>query len=1311
MNPDIAMNEQIMRESKIKSKSKMNPDHGDERLHREQPHNPNMKTKLLKILCLTLTASLFLLVPSAPAAPSQTLRGHVPSTVAQVKPTGRLPATNRLHLAVALAPRNRDGLLKLLQDQQDPHSPSYHQYLSLEEFTSRFGPTAQNYQKAMDFAQANGLKVSGTYSNRIILDMEGAVPDVEKALHVTLRTYQHPKEKREFYAPDTEPSLDLAVPLLNITGLDNYSLPHRTSHRKPIQPTHNGGAANGVTPNGPRPDGYSGPAGYAPADLRKAYVPGTTLTGAGQSVGLVEFSVDAVPPFTGGYYDSDLVAYENEFGLPHISVTTVPVSGGLITAMNSGQIECTLDIEMVMAMAPGASIYVFECPFYFNDLLSAMVSYTSIKQFSSSWYGGIALEPNFGGDFLLMEMAAQGQSFFEASGDYDAYTGSYPREADWPEDSPYATVVGGTRLTMNGLGASYASETVWNDYAPPNQLNVAGSGGGISQYYAIPYWQQGISMTANHGSTTQRNVPDVAMVAIGLDAYINGADGGGGGTSASAPLWAGFMALVNQQAASLGNPSAGFINPAIYAIGQGMGNTPYASAFHDTTTGSNAAPVGYPAVAGYDLCTGWGTPAIGLINSLAGGAAAPYHLVVMNTNDSGPGSLRQTISNAVAGAYITFSNSLAGATIRLTSGQLMITNNLTIDASALPGGITLNGNHASRIFQIASVATGRMLALTLTNAYSTGSGGAILNGGVLSLANCTLAGNTGSGSLGGAIGNLGPLTLTGCTFSGNGAGYGGAIQNQGTVCTVQNCTFAGNTASAGGGGAIINSFGATLNLLHCTFTGNSSSVQGGDIFNSGSQVNLSNTILATSTPDDIYNAAGSTNTAGGSNIVQVLVNAGTFSGTNTILAVNPQLAPLGNYGGPTQTRPPMAGSPAIDVAPFTTLLTDQRGFPRVVGPAPDIGAAEFQDASPIVTTAADSGIGSLRYATTYTTNGDYITFATNLSGVTILSSGTLTLNKNLTIDASALPGGITINGNQAGSVFLVTNGNVVLTALTITNGYATGFAGGGGGIRNYGVLTLDRCTLAGNSSEVAGGIMNLYGILVVNESTLTGNSGSYGGGIENLEGAVTVNQSTLTGNSDPSGQAGGVYDYDQYGSITIFNSIIAGNTLPNTAGNGGQAGTTSGIAVQTGVNLTSGNPLLAPLGHYGGPTPTMPPLPGSPAIDGCTNGTTFTTDQRGYPRSIGRAPDIGAVEGVHNPAGPGKLMNVTKLGNGSVSFTLTNYSDMSFTVLASTNLALPFSQWSNLGTMVESPLGSGQYPFIDLNATNYSQRFYDVASP
>jgi hypothetical protein len=194
--------------------------------------------------------------------------------------------------------------------------------------------------------------------------------------------------------------------------------------------------------------------------------------------------------------------------------------------------------------------------------------------------------------------------------------------------------------------------------------------------------------------------------------------------------------------------------------------------------------------------------------------------------------------------------------------------------------------------------------------------------------------------------------------------------------------------------------------------------------------------------------------------------------------------------------------------------------------------------------------------------------------------------------------------------------------------------------------------------------------------------------------------------------AGGTYNWDELSSTALYNSIVAGNSLPNTSGYDSQTlAATSGINTQTGANLTNGTPLLAPLGNYGGPTPTMPPLPGSPAMDGCTNGTTFTTDQRGYPRVLGRAPDIGAVEGVYNAAGPGKLKNVTKLANGSVSFSLTNYSDLSFTVLATTNVALPLNQWSNLGSALESPLGSGQYPFTDTQVTNYSRRFYTITLP
>jgi hypothetical protein len=764
-------------------------------------------------------------------------------------------------------------------------------------------------------------------------------------------------------------------------------------------------------------------------------------------------------------------------------------------------------------------------------------------------------------------------------------------------------------------------------------------------------------------------------------------------------------------------------------------------------TGKASAVLTANALAGAYTVTASNSPVVTSTIGLLNVAQLAVNTVTDEDNGSidpslGTGlSLREAVNYAAThpGAHtITFASALTSggpATLHLTEGLLTVAGTTVVNG---PGAdlLILNAGGASRLFSIASGANVGLNSMTLRSGHSDDSdnGGALVNSGTLVVSNCTLAGNVvaGTGS-GGAIENLWKITLTGCTLSSNSAGFAGALRNDGT-CTLQNCTFCGNAVPSNGG-AVENMSGAVLNVFHCTFSGNSAAANGGAIYNYLSTLNLTNSILAGNTSEDIYNGSASTVNAGGSNIVQVLVNAGTLLGTNTILAVNPQLAPLGNYGGPTLTMTPLPGSPAIDVAPFTTLLTDQRGYSRVFGPAPDLGAVEFE-VSPTVTTAADSGIGSLRYASIYATNGALITFAANLSGATIQSSSTLTLTKNLTLDASALPGGITINGHQTGSVFFVTNGNVVLTGLTITNGKAPA-SDGGGGILNAGVLTVNQCTLAGNSGGVGGGgIANISGTLVVNESTLAGNSASYGGGIYNfqgmvtvnqstltgnngsegggilnLEGTVTVNQSTLTGNNDPSGVAGGTYNWDELSSTALYNSIVADNSLPNTSGYDSQnSTTTSGITAQTGANLTNGTPLLAPLGNYGGPTPTMPPLPGSPAIDGCTNGTTFTTDQRGYPRVLGRAPEIGAVEGVYNAAGPGTLKNVTRLGNGSVRLTLTNFSDMSFTVLAGTNLALPFSQWLNLGTVVESPLGSGQYAFTDAQGTNYSRRFYTVGS-
>jgi len=218
----------------------------------------------------------------------------------------------------------------------------------------------------------------------------------------------------------------------------------------------------------------SGPGGYyAGNDFRNAYVPGSALNGAGQAVGLLEFSA---------YYPSDITNYENTIGLTnYVPLNTVVIGHpGPTTANNA---EVALDIEVAIAMAPGLSqVIVYEIRSSPSSILSRMANDNLAKQLSSSWSwsGG----PSTTIDSIFQQMAAQGQSFFQASGDDDAYTGTQildnSSQTTAPGDSTNLTCVGRTSLTMNGAGVSWSSETVWN-WNNVGRLNI-GSGGGISTY-------------------------------------------------------------------------------------------------------------------------------------------------------------------------------------------------------------------------------------------------------------------------------------------------------------------------------------------------------------------------------------------------------------------------------------------------------------------------------------------------------------------------------------------------------------------------------------------------------------------------------------------------------------------------------------------------------------------------------------------------------------------------------------------------------------------------------------------------------------
>lgn len=535
------------------------------------------------------------------AAQRQILTGHVPDGVFKLHAVSTLNSSRRLDLIIGLPSPNQAQLAKLLDQLYDPADPNFHRYLTVDQFTARFGPTSNDYQKLIAFAQDNGFKITGKQSNRMVLKVNATVAQIEHVFHIHLRQYQHPTEGRLFYAPDAEPSIDFATPVLHVSGLDNYTLPRPGGHAVMSGKSHKAPPIVAAKANG-----GSGPYGsYQGYDFRAAYAPGVTLTGVGQSVGLVEFD---------GYYANDITTYESQTGLPNVPLTNVLVGGASGVPSNDATdiLEVSLDIEMALSMAPGLSkIMVYEGnALYPDELLSQMATDNLAQQISCSW--SIGGNPTV--TQILQEFAAQGQSFFVCSFDGDAY---YPSQrgsvVPSPVDYPYTIAVGGTTLTTDSNG-SWSSECVWNFD------DGTGSGGGPSSNFPIPSWQTNINMSAIGGSTNYRNIPDVACVASGIYVvYDNGVTTAGGwGTSFAAPLWAGFAALANQQAVSCGLPRIGYLNPLLYQISQ---SSLYHNAFHDITNGNNtnsANPGRYFAAQGYDLCTGLGTP-IGsnLINLLA----------------------------------------------------------------------------------------------------------------------------------------------------------------------------------------------------------------------------------------------------------------------------------------------------------------------------------------------------------------------------------------------------------------------------------------------------------------------------------------------------------------------------------------------------------------------------------------------------------------------------------------------------------------------------------------------------------------------
>ena len=717
------------------------------------------------------------------------------------------------------------------------------------------------------------------------------------------------------------------------------------------------------------------------------------------------------------------------------------------------------------------------------------------------------------------------------------------------------------------------------------------------------------------------------------------------------------------------------------------------------------------------------------------------------------------LANQFHGSTITFDPAVfaTAQTITLTAPLELSDTALTTSITGPAAGVTVSGGGTSRVFQVDGGVTAALSGLTISGGWTTGDGGGLDNQGMATLTACTISGNSAKSGGGVYTGSGGTTTLTNTTVSGNSAAQngGGLFTGSGGATTLTNCTVSGNTATNGGG--LFTGSGGTTTIINCTISGNSASQNGGGLYNASGTVTIGNTIVAANTAATAGPDAFGSFASQGHNLIGETDGSSGWVGSDltgtTAQPLDPLLAPLAYYGGPTQTMALLPGSPAIGAGAESGITTDQRGFP--LDTPIDIGAFQVQSGALVVNTTADGGgcplgkldlrgavdladvlpgahtitfdptvfasaqtialtSGQLELSNTsgaqtitgpaagatvsgggvsrvfqvdsgvtaalsgltisggYTTgnggglynDGATITLTdVTLAGNSAAAGGALFLTKRGTTtiincgiianSASAGGGGLyddedttmlnglTLSGNSAaagGALFLTKRGTTTIINCGMTGNVAA--AGGGGLYSDGGTATLDGVTIAGNSAAAGGALfLTKRGTITIINCTVTGNSAAAGGGLYNDSSTAILNACTIAANS---ASVGGGIDNVAVGNATLEDTIVAANTgtggspsdiggdsaagvagtydLVGTGGSGGIAGGTGDIV------LTDLNSLgLAPLGSYGGPTQTIPLLPGSAAIDTGTAIPGVSTDQRGLPPSSA-TPDIGAFQ-------------------------------------------------------------------------------------
>ncbi len=565
---------------------------------------PLSNSSARRTLMLTLPIAALLSFGAAQAARAQSVfEDDLPAPPAGASLT---PLADSTHIEAVLTLPLHDaaGAAAFVADVYNPKSAEYGHYLTPAEFGARFGADQTAYEYVRSWAGSNGFTVSPRTAARTTITISGSAGLFARVFSTSFATFDT-RGNGLGRALLRTPSLPSALSgyVQSIVGL---------ASRAQYAPLFH------IVPAADRPavgTGLGG--GYAPSDIRTAYdIPAQTSATPTETTAVFE---------QGGFTPSDISIYDTEYGLT-VPVTAIGVNGSSTAPNTSVEIEDELDIDAVGGVNPATKqILVYEdTASSFSAALVGAINQIADDDTASVVSISYGLDEKYQGqnavkaeNTALTQLAAQGQTVFVSAGDGGA-SGTqiddiFPllggKNVEDPGSQPLVTSVGGTTLNVTSTEA-YSSETVWNKFA-----EVEGAtGGGVSAYWTIPSYQlkKGKSVaTANGGSATYRNVPDVAADADPTTGYsVYSASEGGwiavGGTSLSSPLWAGMLSVINADRVAKKLPRAGYINNSLYAANP-------LSSFHDITMGNNSTTTvtGYKAGAGYDNDTGWGSIDLG----------------------------------------------------------------------------------------------------------------------------------------------------------------------------------------------------------------------------------------------------------------------------------------------------------------------------------------------------------------------------------------------------------------------------------------------------------------------------------------------------------------------------------------------------------------------------------------------------------------------------------------------------------------------------------------------------------------------------